>query len=121
MPPIFGFLLYLAATAAVVVVARKRGQKAWLYGVACIVCAPLLVMLIGSSGGSGNAAGFGAFLVPIVALFVALSSSTSEQTAVKAGEHGDFKKCPFCAESVRREAIKCKHCGSELGSGNSAA
>jgi hypothetical protein len=27
----------------------------------------------------------------------------------------DLKKCPFCAESVRREAIKCKHCGSFIG------
>ncbi|WP_414540160.1 superinfection immunity protein [Stenotrophomonas forensis] len=24
------------------------------------------------------------------------------------------KRCPFCAEDVLREAIKCKHCGSEL-------
>lgn len=26
----------------------------------------------------------------------------------------DLRRCPFCAEDVRREAIKCKHCGSEL-------
>jgi len=26
----------------------------------------------------------------------------------------DFKKCPFCAEEVRLEAQKCKHCGSSL-------
>jgi len=26
----------------------------------------------------------------------------------------DWKRCPYCAEDVRLEAIKCKHCGSRL-------
>jgi phage shock protein PspC (stress-responsive transcriptional regulator) len=26
----------------------------------------------------------------------------------------DTKLCPWCAEEVRAEAIKCKHCGSRL-------
>lgn len=26
----------------------------------------------------------------------------------------DTRKCPFCAEQVLIEAIKCKHCGSDL-------
>jgi len=30
------------------------------------------------------------------------------------GKDVDMRPCPFCAEPIKKEAIKCKHCGSDL-------
>ncbi len=38
-------------------------------------------------------------------------SDSVVNTAISAN---DMVECPFCAESIKKEAIKCKHCGSML-------
>ncbi|MGE5558379.1 MAG: hypothetical protein ACM3WV_07160 [Bacillota bacterium] len=29
-------------------------------------------------------------------------------------DQGSTKNCPFCAETIQSDALKCKHCGSDL-------
>lgn len=37
-----------------------------------------------------------------------------EKATGSANTPNDEKDCPFCAETIRAAAIKCKHCGSDL-------
>lgn len=48
------------------------------------------------------------FLTPAVGILAALVVKSKDI------ENVTQKKCPFCAEIIKREAIVCKHCGREV-------
>lgn len=63
--------------------------------------------------------GCGWFLLGVLfgpfGLILALVVSSDNEALSKAKlESGQMKKCPYCAELVQREAIKCRFCGSAL-------
>lgn len=47
----------------------------------------------------------------ILSLVVSKNQAEVEQEAIESGAR---RKCPFCAELIRREAVKCRFCGSEV-------
>jgi hypothetical protein len=57
-------------------------------------------------------------LSPLIGLIVALvmrrGDQVAQETVVRGGTSSEYRKCPMCAEAVRKEAVKCKHCGAIL-------
>jgi hypothetical protein len=117
--PIFGLILFLCLCGLVAMVAKKKGRS----GIAFFLCSalpavPLMLVVsysLGENIGAKPAAlSIAAFVCPVIGFISAVMSNSNQQMAVSKGSFGDYKKCPFCAEPVRQEAIKCKHCGSSL-------
>lgn len=49
-------------------------------------------------------------LIIIAGLLMAIFGKRSDSSVAGVDEH----KCPFCAEFIKVQAVKCKHCGSDV-------
>ena len=86
-----------------------------------IICGVVASVIASSKGGNGLL-GFivGVLLGPfgiIIAFFMGDQAKKEEATV----QQGAAKKCPRCAELVKRDALVCKHCGHEFGAATSEA
>lgn len=75
-----------------------------------------LAVVVGIIAANRGRSGFGWFLLslaisPLIGGVLVLALGSPKADPASDGEH---KKCPACAEWVKREAVKCKHCGEQL-------
>jgi hypothetical protein len=85
------FLFWFVASIVVGIWAGSRGRNGAGWCLLSLLISPLLTFLI--------------------LLAIGKNSKAIEAEAI---ETGGMRKCPMCAELVKREAMKCKHCGADL-------
>lgn len=79
---------------------------------ACGIAAGTIASNKGRSGCGWFALGL--LFGPFALLFAAVAGRDEASLAARDLDSGAARKCPFCAEPVRAEAVLCKHCRQPL-------
>lgn len=61
----------------------------------------------------GKWAAIGFILGPIGVIWVLVTAKDQSALEGESLRSGKFKRCPFCAEVIKKEASVCKHCGGD--------
>ena len=88
---IIGFITWLALALAVAYGAKNKGRSFGTYLALAIFLSPLI---------SG-----------IILLVMGEDKEGVENNSIS---EGNSRKCPYCAEIIKKEAIVCRYCGKEL-------
>lgn len=80
-----------------------------------LMCAVITAIIASNKGRSGFAWFFVGILTGALGVILALAVSKREDIIdTRAVSTGEFRKCPLCAEVIKSEALRCKHCGADV-------